>query len=118
MPWKSEARAISRRPKSAAEMISSAPDFRMCWRNFGSWHSATMLGWRSCVQTLLTAMQQTIVLPSACSPWRSSDRMTTECACATLARRRITSLAGVALDDVDVVEGGFVLLVGQHDFVG
>ena len=27
-------------------------------------------------------------------------------------------VGGVTLDDVDVVEGGFILFVGQHDFVG
>jgi hypothetical protein len=43
--------------------------------------------------------------------------MTTECAC-DLGAAQGHFVGGVALDDIDVVEGGVILLVGQHDFVG
>ena len=63
-------------------------------------------------------MQVRIDLPSACLPSRPSLRMTTEWALRHRGPVQDDLVGRVALDDVDVVEGRLVLLVGQVDLVG
>ena len=63
-------------------------------------------------------MQIRIDLPSACLPSRASLRMTTEYALDDRGPVEDDLVGRVALDDVDVVEGRLVLLVGQVDLVG